>query len=100
MKAEDHKFDGRPQVDLLRHTVTGELESWELSLREPMEAIDGNGEIFLFPAWINLDLNLPLVSRRLPDRCNFSQPSHHGRVLQRFTGIFPRLHVGLQPFFS
>jgi hypothetical protein len=46
---EDHKFDGRPQVDLLRRTETGTLQSWYYGLREDMEVIDGDGEIFTFP---------------------------------------------------
>lgn len=49
MKVEDHKFDGRAQVDLLRRTETGLLQTWYFNLREDMETIDGDGEILTFP---------------------------------------------------
>ena len=45
---ETVRIDQRAQVDVLRHTTTGELDSWWLGLREPMEVIDGDGEILTF----------------------------------------------------
>lgn len=50
MEVEDYKVDWRPQVDLLRRTETGQLQTWYFGLRADMEVIDGDGEIFTFPS--------------------------------------------------
>jgi len=71
MEVEDHKFDGRPQVDYLRKTETGELASWMFVAREPMQVIDGDGEIFTFEDGVYIlvveppGVDRPMVGRAL-----------------------------------